>query len=147
MYNAHVTSLSNYNIPIWCCNYASNINPILLLQKRIIRNITRSDFLAHSKPLFKKCNVLNIFDINKLYMGTRFFKNPTKYAVPLEIHHQHNTRNRNQLRPARFTTTLMRNSFLIQGPTIYNEIPNEIKQSTSVSSFKWKFKKYLLSQY
>ena len=36
MYNAHVTSLLNYNIPIWCCNYASNINPILLLQKRII---------------------------------------------------------------------------------------------------------------
>ena len=147
MYNAQVTSMLNYNVPIWCCNYSANINPILTLQKRIIRNITKSEFLAHSKPLFKKCNVLNIFDINKLYLATKYFKNPAKYAAPLEINHEHNTRNQHLLRPARCTTTLMMNSFLSQGPTIYNEIPDEIKQSGSVHLFKKNLKKHFFSTY
>ena len=147
MYNAHVTSLLNYNVPIWCCNYEANINPILSLQKRIIRNVTKSDFLDHCNPLFRKCNTLKISDINKLYLGTKFFKHPERYAAPLTFHHPHNTRNQNLLRPAAFNTTLMGNSFLVQGPAIFNDIPVDIKQSVSVQSFKYKFKKHLLASY
>ena len=147
IYNAHVTSLLNYNIPIWCCNYQTNINPILLLQKRIVRYVTKSDFLAHSEPLFKKCNTLKICDINKLYLGTRYFKNPDKYTAPLVVNHPHNTRHQNILRPAMCSTTLMRNSFLFHGPATFNEIPGIIKQSITIKSFKYKYKKHLLSSY
>ena len=145
MYNTQVNSILNYNNPIWCCNYVANIKPILFLQKRIIRSITRSDFLSPSKPLFKKCNTLNIFDINKLYMGTKIFKDPERYTIPNE--NVYNTRNHNQLRPARCNTSIVRNSFLYQGPMTYNEIPNDIKESNCVKSFKFKYKKHLLLAY
>ena len=75
IYNAHVNSILNYNTPIWCCNFPANINPLHLIQKRIIRSVTKSDFLAHSKPLFKKCKALNVFDINKLYLSKLCWSN------------------------------------------------------------------------
>ena len=147
IYNSHVTSILNYCTPIWCCNYRANINPIFLLQKRIIRSVTKSHFLAHSSPLFKKCKALNIYDINKLFMGKLFFKNPAKYVEPNIFQHIHNTRNQNLLRPARFTTTLGMNSLLNQGPLNYNNVPIVIKQSRTVQSFKRKLKNHLLSSY
>ena len=147
IYNAHVTSILSYNTPIWCCNYRANIYPIFLLQKRIIRSITKSDYLAHSKPLFKKCKALNIFDLNKLYMSKLFFKNPAKYQEPRRVNHPHQTRNQLLLRPQRCATTLARNSFLSRGPLVYNEVPDTIKRSNTINSFKLKLKKHLLSAY
>ena len=147
IYNSHVNSILNYCTPIWCCNYRGNINPVLLLQKRIIRCVTKSDYLAHSQPLFKKCHALNIFDINKAYLSNLCYKNPAKYVDPNIQQHGHATRNQNQLRPARFTTTLAMNSFLNQGPLIYNQVPLAIKQSMTVKSFKRKLKDHFLTSY
>ena len=147
IYNSHVNSILNYCTPIWCSNYQGNINPVHLLQKRIIRCVTKSDFLAHSQPLFKKCKALNIFDINKAYLSKLYFKNPTKYVNPNILQHDHNTRNQNLLRPPRFTTTLAMNSFLNQGPLIYNQVPLAVKQSMTITSFKRKLKDHLLSSY
>ena len=125
----------------------NNIEPIHLMQKRIIRNVTKSDFLAHSKPLFKSTNILNIYDLNKLYMGTQFFKDPNKYIDPLRPMHQHNTRNPHVLRPIQHGLSLVQNSFLIKGPKNYNGIPIQIKMAPTVHSFKRNFKRHLLSKY
>ena len=106
LYDAHVNSVLSYNTPIWCCNFPENIKPVITLQKKIIRSITKSDFLAHSKPLFKKTNTLNVVDINKLFLGSLYYKNPIKYVEPLRREHDHNTRNANALRPNRYSRTL-----------------------------------------
>ena len=147
IYNAHVNSLLNYNTIIWCCNYVSNIKPLHLLQKRIIRNVTKSDYKAHSKPLFKKTNVLTVYDVNKYFMGSQFKKWPNKYIDPLRPNHNHNTRHNHILRPFQHGLSMVRNSFLVQGVTNYNEIPLNIKISGSLNSFKRNYKKYLISLY
>ena len=147
IYNTHVNSLLSYNTPIWCCNYKTNVTPIHLLQKRIIRNVTKSDFLAHSRPLFKTTKTLTVYDLNKLYMGSQFFKFPSKYILPLQRNHNQNTRFSQTLLPLQHRLSLVRNSFLIQGPLNYNKIPNQIKQSRTLTTFKKLLKKYLLAQY
>ena len=147
IYNAHVNSLLYYNTPIWCCNYKYTIKPIHMLQKRMVRNITKSDFLANSKPLFKRTNILTIYDLNKLYMGLQFYKHPEKYIAPLRPGHELNTRNAAILRPPQHGLTLVRNSFLVQGPFNYNSIPLEIKVLKTVTSFKKQLKKHLINQY
>ena len=147
LYDAHVNSVLSYNTPIWCCNFPENIKPVITLQKKIIRSVTKSEFYAHSKPLFKKTNTLNVFDINKLFLGSLYFKNPTKYVAPFRRDHPHNTRNANDLRPKRYTKTLVRNSFLVKGPTNYNSIPENIKSCPSIISFKKNYKKFLLTAY
>ena len=80
-------------------------------------------------------------------MGKLFHKNPDKYIHPLRIDHAHNIRNQNALRPPRFRSTLAQNSFLVQGPINYNNIPDHIKLIQSPFAFKRKLKEYFLSCY
>src|SRR6218665_3815009 len=43
-----------------------NLDRILRLQKRAVRIITRSSFIAHSASLFKALNILTIYDLTHL---------------------------------------------------------------------------------
>ena len=149
IYHAQVNSILNYNTPIWCCNYETNTKPLYLLQKRIIRSVSKSDFLAHSNPLFKKLDLIKLSDINKLYMGAQYFKHPEKYIRPQLHQHERNTRliqNRSLRTPRHFLSKVAK-SFLIQGPKNYNSIPQNIKNAKSLTSFKNQFKKHLVSTY
>ena len=147
IYNAHVNSLLSYNTPIWCCNYKNNIKPVQLLQKKIIRNITKSDYLEHTMPLFKQCKILTIMDINKLFMGSQYQKFPAKYVNPLRRSHQQNTRHYHSLLPIQHSLRLVGNSFLVQGPKNYNSIPMDIRSCRTIFGFKRNYKKFLLSHY
>ncbi len=52
-----------YCIILWGVNYGASIEPLVLLQKKAIRLITNSKFLAHTAPLFKKMNTLKLIDL------------------------------------------------------------------------------------
>ena len=64
----------NYGSLVWGQNY----DAISKLQKRVIRTITHSNYIAHSEPLLKDLNLLNVKDLmdlkkikflHKLYHG------------------------------------------------------------------------------
>ena len=61
--------------------------------------------------------------------------------------HDYDTRGSNDLRPQSARLTLTLNSISVVGPNIWNNIPEEIKNSPSRNSFKFKYKKLLLSYY
>ena len=54
----------SYGISIWGVANKTLLEKVFLLQKKAIRAITKSDFLAHTDPLFKK---LRITKLNDLY--------------------------------------------------------------------------------
>ena len=53
---------------IWGCAPISYINKILLLQK-IVRIITKSNYLAHTDEISSRTNILKIDDLNKYLLG------------------------------------------------------------------------------
>ena len=59
IYNTLILPNINYCILSW----GSQIDKLYLLQKRAIRNISKSDFRAHTEPLFKEHNLLKVQDI------------------------------------------------------------------------------------
>ena len=59
IYNTLILPNINYCILSW----GSQIDKLYLLQKRAIRNISKSDFRAHTGPLFKEHNLLKVQDI------------------------------------------------------------------------------------
>ena len=58
--------------------------------------------------------------------------------------HQYNTRRRDDLRTPFERLELCRNSFVIKGIKLWNDIPNDIKLANSMHYFKTKVKKRIL---
>ena len=52
-----------------------------LLQKKVVRIITNSNYLAHSEPIFKTLNLLKLEDIIKVGMIT-FYYQPENKNLP-----------------------------------------------------------------
>ena len=53
----------------WCLSYPSKLNRILYLQKRIVRIICGAENLAHTAPLFRTLNILDICNINAFFVA------------------------------------------------------------------------------
>ena len=62
--NSLILSYLHYGILLW--GQASDCNRPTILQKKAVRIITNSNYLAHSEPLFKTLNLLKLEDITKV---------------------------------------------------------------------------------
>ena len=60
IYNTLLLPLINYCIFL---TWGSQIDKLHKLQKRAIRDVTKSDYRAHIEPLCKEHNVLKVYDI------------------------------------------------------------------------------------
>ena len=111
----------------------------------MIRIINNAPFQAHTDPLFFSNGILKIYDIYKLNVGLYMHD----HDIPPEFirYHDYPTRGNDDLRPGHARLTLTLNSMSVVGPNIWNAIPDDIKNSLSHSSFKFKYKKHLSSSY
>ena len=60
MYHAHIGSLLNYCNMIWANICPTNLTLLTLIPKRAIQNVTKSEFLTHTEPLFKRIKILDL---------------------------------------------------------------------------------------
>ena len=150
IYHAHVGSLLNYCNIIWANIPETTLNPLKLILKRVIRNIARSEFLAHTKPLFKRLKILDLDNLRKLSLGQYFYRSRNVNEMPLLRNHNYLTRHRHILRLPQHRLTRTQQSFVVQAPLIWNEIitnyPPHIKDATTLRAFKRRLKNYLLDQ-
>ena len=66
LYFALVYPYSQYCNMVWAATYPSNLSRLVLLQKRVVRTITKSKYDVHTNTLFKTLNMLMFSDICKL---------------------------------------------------------------------------------
>ena len=155
VYHALITPHLNYHLLSWGYENAN----ILKLQKKAVRIITKSHFLAHTEPLFKDLKILNITDLHsclQMKFLYKFFHSELPnyflhdtFITNEQIHH-HNTRNRQNLVPP-----LCRHNFAKLRPTfsavaIYNSLPFLVSEKIFTHSyfgFVNYYKNYLFSQY
>src|SRR5579872_4989479 len=48
---------------LWVCAAKSILDELFKLQKRAVRILNKSPYLSHSDPLFKRCNILKVYDL------------------------------------------------------------------------------------
>ena len=121
--------------------------------------MTFSPYLAHTTPIFYHLKLLKLEDIFKLRVATLAFKIinlrnsnnsfTNKPRSTLNLPHSYNTRaktNRN-IYPIFARTRLGQSSLEYQIPSIWNKLPNNIRQLSTINSFKYKFKQHLVNQY
>ena len=146
LYNAHVQPYLSYCTPIWANTYPTHVLPLFLLQKKIIRIITRSDFLDPTQHLFKSLNILKIFDINVLQTAIHMFKTINTNPHLLDNAHSYHTR-ANSLRTPKPNLTIFKHALAYIAPKTWNYIPPDVKSALSLSTFKKRLKNYLISKY
>ena len=64
-----------YGILLWGNANKMYLNKLYKLQKRAVRMISNSSYLSHSKPLFEKFNILNIFQMYEKESNIFMYKN------------------------------------------------------------------------
>ena len=86
---------------MWGSTYKSNLNRIIILQKKIIRIVSKVSFDAHTSVLFKEQEILKFSDIYLFQIG-KFMYLFKRGLLPNYFHdmftlarqiHSYNTRN------------------------------------------------------
>ena len=128
----------------WSSTYCFNLNCIYLLQKRLVRLITKAHYLANTAPLFSQLKVLDIFSINSFSVAT-FMYSYHHNLLPSSFHdlflssnqvHQYETQLASQYRPHFCRTNITQFSILYRGPKIWNSLPISLISSSSIFVFK-----------
>ena len=134
-----------YNILIWGSTNFNHLSPLVIQQKRIIRIIANSNYIAHTSPLFYKLGLLKLVDIHKFQAAVYMYKNQFN---DMYIHnHGLNTRNSHNLVPKHHKLSRTQQAISYVGPKIWNNLPLGIRIIPNLNTFKRTLKSYLLSHY
>ena len=111
-----------YGILLWGGFVKVHLQPLIVAQKKIVRVITHSLYLAHTAPLFHRIRILQLEDIYRYYVGIRMFKLKMNNSVVYPTH-TYETRNNINILPSFQRLTSGLRSISSIGPRIFNSIP------------------------
>ena len=155
LYNSMILPYLYYCNLAWCGTYKTNLQRIVILQKRAVRIVNYSTYDANTGPIFKKLELLKLHDIHLFQLGFFMFsfKNstlPSKFNNLFFMNsqiHNYNTRSAHSFHLPLCRTNTRLFSIYFQGPKFYNSFNSVITGSSSSASFKRKLKEILLSMY
>ena len=153
LYHAFIFPYLIYCVEIW--GNAANIylDPLIKLQKKIIRVITFSQYLAHTNDLFVQLQILPFKKLVIHRIGLQMFKNNLGY-IPKAVKslfttnsdiHKYNTRNRDKMRSAYGKHEFMYSNFRFVGIHIWNYILDHLDINVTLPKFKKTFKTHILA--
>ena len=136
-YDALITLYYSFIYPYLCyCNhvwgstYVSNLQKLIILQKRIIRMIMGAKPRDHTEPMFLKLGLLKFVDINKYMIAVFMHRNHIAktpdvfidYFKKIQDVHHYATRSCSGLYAMQVKTDLGKTSISYIGPIIWNKI-------------------------
>lgn len=145
LYYSLVYPYLSYGNLVWASNYATNLQRLRVLQKRIIRVITRSPFNSHTYQLFLQFGILTLDKI-RVYQVSEFMHRYTYNQLPnafanyykkISVLHSHFTRNKSNAYQIEFSRTNLRKfSIVAMGPKIWNNLPHDLRHIPNMYAFK-----------
>ena len=147
LYHAYIYPYMTYCIEVWGCASQTQLNCLFLLQKKIIRIINFSHYLAHTNPLFLSMEVLPLRKIFFYKVGLIMYNYSLNLLPECIAHlylrndsiHEHNTRGCHELRVLPGAK-----SFSNISARIWNVLSNKINCDVSMSILKCNLKLFLL---
>ena len=122
-----------------------HLQPLMVLQKRIVRKIANADFNDHSLPLFARFKLLKLNDLYKFHSVLDAHKKIKSGSYT--VSHDRHTRNCNLALPKFHRLTRCQQSSTFRGQNFWNELPSVIRDIDSISLFKNKVKSHYIDLY
>ena len=145
LYNSLILPYLNYCILIWGNAGITVLDRPIKLQKRAIRALTLSPYLAHTVPLFRHCNILPFSSLYTYACSLFVYKNvnsmypecfSNEFNARIRGPVQHRTRYLRFQIP-NFRTTFGQKSLTYQYCKLYNELLSPLELSAiPISQFK-----------
>jgi len=133
----------SYGICCWGGAYKTKLEPLLLLQKCVIRKVCKANPSSHSFNLFKSLNILPLKHLFYFKVLKMFF-NKSLYDFNRASRH-YNLRRTFDISIPSFRTTSYCNSFDIVSRRLFNALPPHLKILRYGKSFLRKIKSWLLT--
>ena len=138
-------SFLQYGITVWGQTYESYKEPIFKLQKKAIRIISNQTSRSSSMPLFKELHLLRLSDIFK-------FKTPSCFHGYFSFNsaiHSYTTRQSHRgdlYLIGKNTLQYGLGSIRYMGAKLWNQLPGEVRNSSSKFLFRKNLKKHLYTK-
>ena len=146
IYYALIHPYIEYCLPIYGGTYEVHLNPLFVLQKSALRAINNAGYYDETNILFYNSKILKLHDLYKLDLAVYLYKHP-------ELRDAHR---RNHSYPTRFSSELLppmerlrssSQSVIYNAINIWNSLPSDLQNSTSLDIFKTRYKELLFAQY
>ena len=143
----------SYCNEIWGNTYTSNVKCLFTLQKKAIRLICNADRLAHTNAMFKDMSILKISEFVKYKTAIVMF-NIFHGTLPIQLQMRftkyssvYSTRQTKSFVMVQVRTNLKAMCLSVHSVKLWNTLPDDIKNCTSLNIFKKCIKKHFLSHY
>ena len=140
---------------IWGGAAAATSNRLSVLQNRAVRLITHSPFRASAGPLYGRLNLLQFKDIRKFQLLVFMFKCKYKLLLPkpcieycpVNLYHPYEMRCSHYFYAFSFRTSIRELSISVQGPKLWNSLPDALSNCISLETFKREVVKFFVALY
>ena len=155
LYSSLILPYLNYGILAWGNTHKFLLDRLLLLQKKSLRIICNTNARSHTNQLFLHNKILKIEDLYSFQLG-QFMYNYNNNTLPSVFNrmfpknqsfHSYPTRQSNEFHLPLLRTLLAKNTFIYTGPQFWNSLDDDIKNSSTLNSFKSNLKSALLQSY
>lgn len=153
-HNSYVLPILDFCCIIWGNTTAANQSRLVKLQKRAARLILKVDMLTPSEQMFKQLNWLSFPKRVQYHTCLMVYKgmkgqSPDYISSLLTFvseHHERQTRSttNDNLHIPRSHTSYYDKAFSTTGPRLWNSLPTEIREISTLFKFKNELKRYLL---
>ena len=152
LYMSLIFSYLNYCNLVWGSACDSHLKPLLTLQKKAVRIITKSAYDERSAPIFKSLKILQVPKIHKLNCLSFMFKSLKSNDYPSHrnkilqnsANHNYETRHRDLFYTPKERLEICRKSYLSKGIAFWNELDDEVKNLKTLKFFKNAIKSSIL---
>ena len=144
-YYAYIYPYLAYNTLIWGSAYPTNLTPLFLQQKRVVRTLVNAGFRDHTDPHFKALKLLKIKDIYNFQLGCHMYHARARGEYATQTNYQ--TRGTNRARPALHRLTTTQHSISYAGPIFWNSLPLDLRSLNSYRRFKKSLREHLIDKY
>ena len=154
LYYSMIYPYLTYCVEVWGNAQQIYMEPLFILQKKVVRIMTSAHPYSHTDPIFKQLHILKLNQIYYSSLAKMMFKfvkgmMPTIFNDLFCRNSEVNTRltrNTHKLAIPLCRTELHKRTIRYQGPTIWNACEDIVDPKCSIHTFKKRLKQYLLAK-